>query len=81
MTLSIAILTASMNIGGFLSPFFFDAYQSIFQLKTVASTCLYIGITLAVGATISIILAIRSRSGVMENNLLKETQVRSGRID
>jgi MFS family permease len=70
MTLSIAILTAAMSIGGFFSSFIFDTYQRIFRLETVASTYLYIGIYLAIAAVVSAILAIRSRNAVSE-----ETQV------
>jgi predicted MFS family arabinose efflux permease len=66
MTLAMAILTAAMNIGGFFSAYIFDTYQSIFHVETVASTYLYVGITLAIGALISIILAIRSKNEIAE---------------
>jgi MFS family permease len=63
MTLTMAILTAAMNIGGFFSAYIFDTYKAVLRLETVASVYLYIGITLAIGAVISVILAVRSGSG------------------
>jgi MFS family permease len=74
MTLTMAILTAAMSIGGFFSAYIFDAYQAIFRLETVASVYLCVGITIAIGAVISIILAVKSRNEVVEENP-EETQV------
>jgi MFS family permease len=62
ITLTMAILGAAMSVGGFLSPFFFDGYKTIFHAETVASTYLYIGITLALGGLISVVLAIRAKN-------------------
>ena len=62
MTITMGILSAVMNIGGFVSAYLYDAYGMVFNAESTASRFLYIAITLAVGGVISIILAIRSRT-------------------
>lgn len=61
MSLAMGIIGASMSLGGFLSSYALTAYQTVLGITTITPTFLYIGISLAIGGVLSIILTIQSR--------------------
>lgn len=60
-SLAMGIITAVIGLGGFLSSYGLAFYKAVFHVETMASAFLYIGITLAIGTVISIILNTWSR--------------------
>ncbi|MCR4437401.1 MAG: MFS transporter [Clostridiales bacterium] len=61
MSLAMGIITATMGIGGFLSSYALSLYQAVLKVNTMTPTFLYIGITLAIGGLLSILLTIKSK--------------------
>jgi MFS family permease len=61
VSMAMGILTATLSVGGFLSPYFMYLYQYLFKVTTYAETYWYIGLTLLAAAVISTVLTVRSR--------------------
>jgi predicted MFS family arabinose efflux permease len=61
ISLAMGIVNAVIGLGGFLSAYLLELYKVVFKSPTIAPTFLYVGITLAIGGLISLILSIRSR--------------------
>jgi MFS family permease len=61
ISMTMGILSAVMCIGGFLSSYLFDAYHAILHLDTITGIYFYIGVTLAAGGVVSVVLAIRAK--------------------
>lgn len=61
MSLGMGILGACLSLGGFLSSYALGLYKAVLHVDKIAPTFLYIGISLAIGGLLSIILTVRSR--------------------
>ena len=61
VSLAMGILSAVLSLGGFLSSYALELYKTVLNVDTIAPTLLYIGISLAIGGLLSIILTIRAR--------------------
>ncbi|MCR4436368.1 MAG: MFS transporter [Clostridiales bacterium] len=60
MSLAMGIINAVIGLGGFFSSYALELYKGVFHAETMAPTFMYIGITLAIGGILSIILTIRA---------------------
>lgn len=61
MSIAMGIINAAIGLGGFLSSYILELYKAVLGVEIMAPTFLYIGITLAIGGVVSIILTIRAR--------------------
>jgi predicted MFS family arabinose efflux permease len=61
MSLGMGIIGATVGLGAFACSYVLELYKAVFKSQMIAPTFLYIGISLAIGGFVSLILFMRSR--------------------